>query len=274
MSHGVDSGYKMTSINRRFSYLLIGIVTILLLAFSAIVVFYHIRGMEADLNTRLGGAISFAEKSLPAPLWNLDDDVVSDVIDALFLDESVVYAKIYLNDRTIIEKFRREDPARKNRPPGPDEAGRRKSLIAREAGIFYEDNKVGTILIKMTRGKHRRQLIHQIYGITALTVVIISAIWITTLLISRRYITNPLKNLQDSASKIAVGIWTPLSTSAATTKSECSPATWTGCVPPSKSFSRNCGKARTSSRSTAGRSRKKWRTGPRNWNGRWPSSRP
>ena len=43
---------------------------------------------------------------------------------------------------------------------------------------------------------------HQIYGITALTVVIISAIWITTLLMTRRYITNPLKRLQDSASKI------------------------------------------------------------------------
>lgn len=205
MSHGVESVYKLTSISRRFSYLLIGIVTILLLVFSAIVVFYHIRGMEADLNTRLEGAISFAKKSLSTPLWNLDYEVVSDVIDALFLNESVVYAKIYLDDRTLIEKSRREDLARKNKPSGLDEAGRQKSLIAREAGIFYEDNKVGIILIKMTREKHRRELFHQIYGITGLTVVIISAIWITTLVISRRYITNPLKNLQDSASKIAVG---------------------------------------------------------------------
>ena len=87
----------------------------------------------------------------------------------------------------------------------PDPAENRKSLIVREAGIFYEDNQVGTIIIKMTREKHRRVLMLQIYGITALTVVIISAIWITTLVISRRYITNPLKRLQDSASKIAVG---------------------------------------------------------------------
>jgi len=57
----------------------------------------------------------------------------------------------------------------------------------------------------MTRERHRRQFMHQIYGVTALTVVIISAIWITTLLMTRRYITNPLKRLQDSASKIAVG---------------------------------------------------------------------
>ena len=111
MSNGGEPEYRMTSINRRFSYLLIGIVTILLLVFSAIVVIYHIRGMEADLKTRLEGAISFAKKSLPKPLWNLDYDVVSDVIEALFLNESVVYAKIYLDDHVIIEKSRLENPA-------------------------------------------------------------------------------------------------------------------------------------------------------------------
>ena len=90
MSHGAESGYRMTSISRRFSYLLIGIVTILLMVFSAIVVSYHIRVIDADLNTRLENAISFAKKSLPTPLWNLDYDVVSDVVDALFLNMTVL----------------------------------------------------------------------------------------------------------------------------------------------------------------------------------------
>ena len=205
MSHEAESGYRMTSISRRFSYLLIGIVTILLMVFSAIVVFYHIRVIDTDLNTRLESAISFAQKSLPTPLWNLDYDVVSDVIDALFLNESIVYTTISLDDRIIIEKSRGEDQALKNLRADSSGAGNDKFLITREAGIFYEDNQVGTILIQMTRERHRRQLMHQIYGISTLTVVIISAIWITTLLMTRRYITNPLKRLQDSASKIAVG---------------------------------------------------------------------
>jgi signal transduction histidine kinase len=205
MSHEDDSGFRMTSISRRFSYLLIGIVTLLLLGFSASVVFFHIRGREADLNTRLESAISFAKKSLPKPLWNLDIDVAGDVIDAFFLNEAVVYAKIYLDDRVIIEKSRREDPARSNTRSTMEDTDSPRSLIAREAKIFYEDNHVGTIFIQMTREKHRRQLIHQIYGISGLTVVIISAIWITTLVMTRRTITDPLKRLQDSASKIAVG---------------------------------------------------------------------
>ncbi len=205
MNHGAQSEYRMTSISRRFSFLLIGIVTILLLIFSAIVVFYHIKGIETDLNTRLESAISFAKQSLPKPLWNLDDDVVSDVIDALFLNEAVVYAQIYLKDRVIIEKSRRADPTLQSSREDTDDGGKWKTLIARESDIFYEGHKVGTILIKITREKHRRELVHQIYGITVLTVVIISAIWLTTLVISRRYITNPLKRLQKSASKIAVG---------------------------------------------------------------------
>jgi signal transduction histidine kinase len=205
MSQGADSAYRMTSISRRFSYLLIGIVTILLMVFSTIVVSYQIRVIDADLNTLLENTISFAQKSLPTPLWNLDYDVVSDVIDALFLNESVVYTAIQLDDRIIIEKSRLEGQTLRNNRPQPDGTSNDKSLITRKAGIFYEDNKVGTILIQMTRERHRRRLMHQIYGITALTVGIISAIWITTLLMTRRYIRNPLKRLQDSASKIAVG---------------------------------------------------------------------
>ena len=205
MRHSDDSKYRMTSISRRFSYLLIGIVTLLLLVFSAIVVSYHIRVMNTDLDTRLESAISFVQKSLPKPLWNLDYDVVGDVIDALFLNESVVFARIDLDGRTIVEKSRRVGPARVDKAAKAHDAAYRQSLIAREADIFYEDNKVGTILIKMTHEKYRRQLIHQVYGISALTVVIISAIWVTTLVITRRYITDPLKRLQESASRIAVG---------------------------------------------------------------------
>ena len=151
MSHEAESGHRMTSISRRFSYLLIGIVTILLMVFSAIVVFYHIRVIDTDLNTRLESAISFAQKSLPTPLWNLDYDVVSDVIDALFLNESIVYTTISLDDRIIIEKSRGQDQALKYLRADSSGAGNDKFLITREAGIFYEDNQVGTILIQMTR---------------------------------------------------------------------------------------------------------------------------
>jgi len=44
-----------------------------------------------------------------------------------------------------------------------------------------------------------------IYGIIALTVLIIAAIWLTSIVITKRYISRPLLKLQESASLISHG---------------------------------------------------------------------
>ncbi len=85
---------RISSISSRFSYALIAVVTLLLIVFAGIGIFFNITRMESDLQTRLDNAIRLALKSLPTPLWNLDNDVVRDFVEALFLDESVVYTKI------------------------------------------------------------------------------------------------------------------------------------------------------------------------------------
>ena len=89
---------KVGSISRRFSYALIGVITLLLIAFAAVGIFFNITIMERELETRLDNAMKLAQKSLPTPLWNLDNDVVNDFVQALFLDESNVYTKISWGD--------------------------------------------------------------------------------------------------------------------------------------------------------------------------------
>ena len=85
---------EVNSISRRFSYTLIGVVTILLIVFAATVIFFDINRIESEIKRKLDNAIEFAQNSLPTPLWNLDYVVVNDFVDALFLDESIVYTKI------------------------------------------------------------------------------------------------------------------------------------------------------------------------------------
>ncbi|MEJ2221495.1 MAG: hypothetical protein P8X80_11850 [Desulfobacterales bacterium] len=85
---------KVNSISRRFSYTLIGILTVLLIAFAAVVIFFDINRIEKEMEKRLDNAIMFAQNSLPIPLWNMDYTVVNDFVEALFLDESIVYTKI------------------------------------------------------------------------------------------------------------------------------------------------------------------------------------
>ena len=95
---------KVRSISHRFSYALIGVITLLLIVFAAVVIFFDINKIENELETRLDNAIEFAQNSLATPLWNLDYVVVADFVEALFLDESIVYTKIAWKGQVITEK--------------------------------------------------------------------------------------------------------------------------------------------------------------------------
>jgi hypothetical protein len=92
---------KVSSLSRRFSYALIGILTLLLVAFAAVVIIYDINRIESEMQRRLDNAIRFAQNSLPTPLWNMDYMVVNDFVEALFLDESIVHIKITWKDQLI-----------------------------------------------------------------------------------------------------------------------------------------------------------------------------
>ena len=75
---------RVSSISRRFSYALIGVVTLLLIAFATVGILFDINIIESELKTRLDNAMKLAQISLPTPLWNMDNDVVNDFVEALF----------------------------------------------------------------------------------------------------------------------------------------------------------------------------------------------
>jgi hypothetical protein len=85
---------------------LIGIITLLLFAFAALVIIFDINRIKREMGKRLDNAIMFAENSLPIPLWNLDFMFVNDFVEALFLDESIVYIKISSNGQVVTERER------------------------------------------------------------------------------------------------------------------------------------------------------------------------
>ena len=78
---------RARSISRRFSYAFIGVVTLFLLIFAGTAIFVNSARINAELEKRLDNALKLSYISLPAPLWNLDNDIVDDFVQALFLDE-------------------------------------------------------------------------------------------------------------------------------------------------------------------------------------------
>jgi signal transduction histidine kinase/HAMP domain-containing protein len=196
---------KVRSINRRFSYALIGVVTLLLIAFAAVGIFFNIAIIEREIESRLNNAMKLAQISLPTPLWNLDNDIVNDFVEALFLDESIVYTKISWGDQVINKKKRAGFQHQQFESAMPQTSLKDSEFIVKSSDIYFEKSKVGKILIVMSRESVRKQALLQIYGIVALTILIITAIWLTSIVITKRYISRPLLKLQESASLIAHG---------------------------------------------------------------------
>jgi signal transduction histidine kinase len=191
---------KVQSISRRFSYAFIGVVTVILFVFATIAIFANMARIDTELEKRLDNALKLSAISLPTPLWNLDNNVIDDFLEALFLDESIVFAEITWEDRIISkkvkEKYQQKDAS----------YFKQSSLfIVKSSNIIYQDNKVGMIQLVMSREIVKKETVVTISSIIALTIFIIVATALTSLIITKRYISRPLLKLQESASLIAHG---------------------------------------------------------------------
>jgi len=191
---------KVSSISRRFSYALIGVVTLMWVGFAAFAIFFNVSKMEGELEQRLNNSMELAQISLPIPLWNVDHDVVKDFVKSLFLDKSIVYAKVLWGNLVITEK-KHEKFQKKDFSYFESSS----TFIARTSDIIYAGQKVGTIQLVMSREIIKKELVVNISVIVNLTLVVIAGISVTSVFITRRYISRPLLKLQDSATAIAQG---------------------------------------------------------------------
>lgn len=98
MSH---SETAVSSISRRFSFAFISVVTLLLVFFAIVVTYIDSLKINNALEKRLDNALQLAYISLPTPLWNLDNTIVDDFIEALFHDEAMVYAEVTWGQEVI-----------------------------------------------------------------------------------------------------------------------------------------------------------------------------
>ena len=188
------------SVSRRFSFSFISVVTLILVFFAGIAIYFDSLKIHTALEKRLENALQLSYISLPTPLWNLDNTIVDDFIEALFLDEAMVYAEVSWGQEVISKRV-------SEKIQGKDSAYLANStkFIDKSSDILYEDNKVGKIRLVMSRESVKSQVTINVLRIIALTFVIIIAIATTSIIITRRYITKPLLKIQSAASSIAQG---------------------------------------------------------------------
>jgi len=200
MQNGSPSTPKFRSISRRFSYALIGVVTLMLAGFAAFAIFFNVSKIEGELERKLNTSLRLAEISLPKPLWNVEYDYIRDFVKSLFLDKSIVYARVLWGNLVITEEKR--DRFQEKDFAYFESTGK---FIAKTSSIMYQGQKVGTIQLVMSREIVRNELILNISVIINLTLFIIIGISATSIFITRRYISRPLMKLQQSAALLAQG---------------------------------------------------------------------
>ncbi|MDH3556066.1 MAG: response regulator [Deltaproteobacteria bacterium] len=201
---------KGRSISRRFSYAFIGVVTLILFGFATAAIFFNIARVDTELNNRLENASMLAEIGLPTALWSFEYDTVDDFVRALFLDKSIVYAKVLWGisrqtglstELQIITERKRNEYQEKD-----FEYFRNSSeFIAETSPIVHDGEYIGEIQLVISRQNVKQELLLNVLSIVALAILVIIAISLTSIVISRRYIARPLMKLQHSAALIAEG---------------------------------------------------------------------
>src|SRR5262249_37648655 len=171
------------------------------MAFASIVIFSNVRRVDADLRNSLDNAAKLAQVSLSIPIWNLDNQVIDSFAEALLLDSSFVFVKVLSEDQTIA----RRSSAQFKGKDFSDFQQSSSQFLVKSSDIVYQGKKIGTIQLAVSRETVRNELIVSILVIVALTVLIIAAISLTSIVITRRYIASPLLKLQSSAGLIAAG---------------------------------------------------------------------
>lgn len=191
---------KPRSISRRFSFALIGVVTFMLVGFATVSILVNISRTNTKLESQLDNTLKLAETSLITPLLNFDEGSINDFAEALFQNESIVYFKILEDDSVIAVRVR---PEFEQYDFVTLELSSR--FLAKTSEIMHSGRHIGTVEIAMSRKSVQKEYLTQMYTIIALTAFIIAAIALTSIIITRRYISSPLLKLEKSTTLIANG---------------------------------------------------------------------
>lgn len=246
---------RIKSISRRFSYTLIGVVTLLLVAFAIVSIFYIWNKNKSDLKARLRKTIIQSVITLHDPLWNINDTVVKNYLNDLKLDEDIEYIVIWekegdydfkdikiipektkVHDKKKLKgsfneyiknniKYRSGEEIEKifkehniqhikfieaiNNPTirfHLSDVIEKSNYIYNISGLSRSDRRWDfSTQIVMSKARMNEEVWRQIIGIIGLSIIIMIAIIVTSLGITKKYISSPLKKLQDSAASIAEG---------------------------------------------------------------------
>ena len=194
-----------TKISHRVSLAMILVVATIIIGFAVILGVEHYHSLERQLHERIAVISRLAEKSLPAPMWNVDDQMLQDFIAAIFTDHSVVYVEYQVTGNASIPSWKRI----KTRPEFAAHAWEffehDPQFITQRVPIAMQHTELGVLRFAVSTSEIRTNQQRRMAIIAMETLLVIFAISLTAFLITSRTILRPLAALQASADQMTQG---------------------------------------------------------------------
>ena len=194
-----------TKISRRVSLAMIAVVSVIIFIFAFVLSEQTFRSLERELRNRAAIIAKLAEKSLPMPMWNVDEKALNDFLDALLTDETIAYAEYEVKGNAIVT-------ATMNARHRPEFEGltwayfeQSPQFLPHTVTIIHKDTPLGFIRFAVSEDGIRHDLRQRVFILGAETLLIIMAIALTSIVITSRSILMPLNALQHSANRLAQG---------------------------------------------------------------------
>ena len=188
------------SISRRFSIAIIGVVFLIISVFSIAIIIDRVISYEAELQNRLSFTSELAKLTLASPLWYMNYEFLEDFLTALLLDNTIVGARILVNDAVIAEQVRSDLPdVRVNvfeEPP---------NILTQKVDITHEGKVIGQIHLAASRKTITQEIIASTVVIASLAGLLLVTISLVSMLITKRYIERPMSQVIHLAKKISHG---------------------------------------------------------------------
>jgi len=134
--------------------------------------------------------IGFLQQNLALPIWNFDEENISNISQSMIQNDLIVGLEILDNNGNSLFAYN-------------DETAR--DIIAQEAPIVYEDEIIGKIKINITTSSLKKQHKDLIIAIAITICVVLTTLIIATTLLIRTILQKPLNQLIAGIEQAAKG---------------------------------------------------------------------
>lgn len=188
------------SLQKRFNFFLIYMVSVVLIVFSLILLGYNLYAFESALDSRINRITKLAKTSLPTAVWQFNFEYVNDFLKSLSLQEDIILIQVIADDNIMTVYKNKGDKGR----PFQSFVNNQKYKTSHQL-IQYKTYDIGTFYLVMSRDRVKKQILYGGIAYATLLLLVIMTIFLANWFLTKKYVFHPLSSLEHYSREVAKG---------------------------------------------------------------------